>query len=109
MRTKNINPAKIIIAAVTTIWVIFSLLYIANDIWKDFKVLRYNTEVSYRSGYVTAINEVINLVEKNPCNIIPLHSGEKEISLVNIECVKNADTSEDAVSEGSVDENNATQ
>lgn len=64
------------------IWVVFSLVYILNDFWSDFKEKRLLQ--AYEQGRTDTINTVITEAEK--CQPFSVFSGEKQIQLMNLGC-----------------------
>jgi hypothetical protein len=75
---------KLILNIIFLLWLIFSLGYIINDLWSDFKVVKLNQ--AYQQGRIDTINELIR--QAQTCQQFPVFSGEKRVNLINIDCLK---------------------
>ncbi len=64
------------------LWIIFSLVYILNDIWQDFK--SQQLKKAYEQGKIDTINLLIKEAEK--CQPVPIFGGEKEIRVIKVGC-----------------------
>ena len=64
------------------LWTIFSLVYILNDIWQDFK--SQQLKKAYEQGKIDTINLLIKEAEK--CQPVPIFGGEKEIRVIKVGC-----------------------
>lgn len=75
---------KTILHILVLLWIIFSVAYIIWDLWSDFK----NVQIlnAYEQGRIDIINTLMQEAEK--CEPIPIFSGEKEIQLVDIDCLE---------------------
>jgi len=73
---------KIIGYFLIALWIIFSVVYIINDIWQDFKTQQLKK--AYEQGKIDTINLLIKEAEK--CQPVPIFSGEKEIRVIKIGC-----------------------
>ena len=75
---------KTILYLLVFAWVVFSIIYIINNIWSDFK----NVQIlnAYEQGRVETINQLIQEVEK--CQPVSVFSAGKEIQLINIDCLE---------------------
>ena len=73
---------KIIGYFLMALWIIFSVVYIINDIWQDFKTQQLKK--AYEQGKIDTINLLIKEAEK--CQPVPIFSGEKEIRVIKIGC-----------------------
>ncbi len=87
MKIKKLNKRVIFLAAVL-VWAVFSVWYIANDQWQDFKVREI--EESYEAGIQAGINKAVNtvIIEASKCTQVPLSNSEKEINVVSVECLQ---------------------
>lgn len=75
---------KSILYFLALLWIFFSVAYIVWDVWSDFKNVQMLN--AYEQGKIDIINALIQEAEK--CEPIPVFSGEKEIQLVNINCLE---------------------
>ena len=75
---------KLILNIILIIWIVFSVIYVAYDIWSDFKLKALNQ--AYQQGRADTINALIQQAEK--CESIPVFSGEKKIEVINVNCLK---------------------
>lgn len=78
---------KIALRIIIFLWIIFSLVYIFHDIWSDFK-LRQLTQ-AYQQGKADTINELLRQAEK--CDPFSVFSGEKQVQLINVDCLKTSE------------------
>ena len=75
---------KDILRIVLFLWVVFSVVYIANDIWTNYKDVQLVN--AYDQGKVDTVNFLIQEAEK--CEEIPVYSGDKEIRLIETSCLE---------------------
>ena len=75
---------KIIFSLIISIWIIFSIAYIANDVWQDFKVNLLTR--SYNQGREMAIQQIIQ--ESDKCQAFNIFNGEKSVDLISIKCLQ---------------------
>ena len=75
-------------------WLIFSLVYIGYDGWKDFRDQKLKQ--AYQNGYGSAVNDLIAEAEKCQPFVVFNTETKKEIQLMNIDCQQNtsAETSQ---------------
>lgn len=79
----NINSApKKILYFLVFLWVIFSVAYIVNDIWTNYKNVQLVQ--AYNQGRTDTINVLIQEAEK--CQSFSVYSEEKEIQLIKVGC-----------------------
>jgi len=79
----NINfKLKKILYFLVFLWIIFSVVYIVNDIWSNYKNVQLVQ--AYNQGKTDTINALIQEAEK--CQPFSVYSGEKEIQLIRIGC-----------------------
>lgn len=86
MVTKNIITKKNILIFIITLWVVFSVGYIARDQWQEFKT-RY-TQNAYQKGVSDSIKTLITVAEK--CVKVPLYDGDKKMEVVSVKCLQNS-------------------
>jgi len=81
--TVNFTP-KTIFCLLVFLWIVFSIVYIANDFWSNYK----NVQMAgaYEQGRIDTVNVLIQEAEK--CEPVPVSSGEKEILLMNLGCLE---------------------
>ena len=82
---------KITILVTIIIWIIFSVTYIINDQWQDFKIDQI--QVAYQNGASSSIKTIIS--ESAKCQPIPLFDGSTKVSLIAIECLQQAELEAD--------------
>jgi len=81
----NVTLSKnIILYFLVLLWIVFSLGYIINDLWSDFK----NVQISqaYQRARTEIINQLIQEAEK--CQPFSVFSGEKKIKLIKVDCLE---------------------
>ena len=77
---KKLPVPKIILA----LWLIFSVLYVANNEWNRFKAMVMQS--SYSQGVSDAVAKVIE--ESKSCKAFPINIGETKATLVSVDCLK---------------------
>ncbi len=75
---------KTIGSLILFLWLVFSVVYITNDIWSNYKDVQL--VLAYDQGRADVINTIIQ--EAETCQIVPVFSGEKEIMIVNMACLE---------------------
>ncbi|MFH1259016.1 MAG: hypothetical protein ABII74_04260 [Elusimicrobiota bacterium] len=79
------NIQKKIILLIGLIWIVFSVVYIARDLWDDFKINQINE--AYQQGRLDTINTLIQAAETS-CQAVPVSNGQKTIEIINAACQK---------------------
>lgn len=77
----NKFPAKKLILI---LWVAFSILYVGYNEWVRFRVLVMQN--AYNQGVGDAVAKVLD--ESKNCKGFPVNLGDKNATLVNVECLK---------------------
>jgi hypothetical protein len=75
---------KNILKLILFLWVVFSVVYICNNIWTNYKNVQLVE--AYNQGKADTINLLIQEAEK--CDEIPVFSGDKEIQLIETSCLE---------------------
>jgi hypothetical protein len=75
---------KTILYFLVFLWIVFSVVYIAWDIWSDFK----NVQIlnAYEQGRINTINVLITEAEK--CEPVTVTGVEKQISIIGTHCLE---------------------
>ena len=73
---------KTILYLILFLWVIFSVVYIINDVWSNYKKVQLVN--AYNQGKADTINALIQEADK--CQPFPVSNGEKEVQLTKIGC-----------------------
>ena len=75
---------KTILYFIVFVWILFSMVYIINDIWSDFK----NTRIlnAYEQGRIETINQLVR--ETEDCQPVSIFNEEKQIQLINTDCLE---------------------
>ena len=68
------------------LWVAFSVLYVAYNEYSRFKV--FAMQSSYNQGIQDAVAKVME--ESKNCKGFPINLGKDSVTLVNVECLKQA-------------------
>lgn len=68
------------------VWVVFSIFYVAYSEYTRFKV--FVMQGSYNKGIEDAVAKVLD--ESKNCKGFPINLGDKSVTLVNVECLKQA-------------------
>jgi len=73
---------KTILYLLVFLWIVFSIVYIINDIWSNFK----NVQISnaYQQGRADTVNTLITEAEK--CQPFSVFSAEKQVQLIKMGC-----------------------
>jgi hypothetical protein len=90
---------KTIIIFLIGIWIIFSFVYIVSDFWKHFK--NEQLAQAYQQGKTDTVNQAIDQAENKKCEPFSVYNKDKqkEVWLVNVECVQSATKKESGQSE----------
>lgn len=85
---------KIALMASTVFWVIFSIAYIAWDLWTDFQ--KDQLSVAYSQGYQQAVNDTVNQAmtqaENEKCEPFTIYNKEKKVDVINTKCLAQQST-----------------
>jgi len=65
------------------LWIVFSVVYIAWDLWSDFKNVQM-VQV-YEQGRIDTISALIQEAEK--CEPVLVTGAEKQISIISVHCL----------------------
>jgi len=76
------STKKTILSLILFLWVVFSVVYIINDVWSNYRDVQL--VAAYNQGKTDMVNTLIKEAEK--CEPIPVFTGEKEIQLIKIGC-----------------------
>ena len=80
---------------VATVWIIFSVVYIWYDQWRDLKNILLVD--AYTNWKTFTVNALFNEIKKADCKQpITVSLDDKSVSLIDIECLQNAQSSADA-------------
>lgn len=82
MNIRMVNYKKIIGAVVLTAWIIFSIVYIANDKWQDLQTIQIKQ--AYQQGVSDTVRAVIT--ESAKCAPVSLKDGDKKTEIVAVSC-----------------------
>jgi len=74
---------KTILYFLVFFWLVFSISYIFWDVWNDFNMRQLSN--AYQQGATDIINRLI--IESEKCQLIPIFSGEKQVQLINVNCL----------------------
>jgi hypothetical protein len=74
---------KLIFSLIVVLWVIFSAIYIAKDVWDDFKANQLAQ--TYQQAKLETINTLITQTETG-CQAISVSNGSKTIQVINAAC-----------------------
>lgn len=87
---------KYVIASAAAIWILFSLAYIAFDIWDDFK--KEQLSIAFQSGYQQgvsdAVSQALSQAENEKCEPFSIYNKEKRADVINTACLKQANSPE---------------
>jgi hypothetical protein len=77
---------KTILYSLISLWVFFSIVYIANDIWLNYRNVQMVRayEQGKEQGRAETITSLLREAEK--CEPVPIFIGEKETRLIEIGC-----------------------
>jgi len=76
---------KTIGSLVLFLWLVFSIVYIASDIWNNYKKIQLTA--AYNQGKTDTINALIKEADK--CQPVSIFGEEKDIQLMNLNCPAN--------------------
>jgi len=75
-------PTKNIGQIILAVWIIFSVVFIANSIWINFQTNRVNQAAA--AGYQQAVVDLVKQAET--CEAFPINVGEEKIELQKVGC-----------------------
>jgi len=81
----NLNK-KTIFFLIIILWIGFSVIYIALDLWNDFKFQEINR--AFESGRVETINQIIQQTVNRRCEPVRIFNEETEVNLIDMACVQ---------------------
>lgn len=79
----KINKLTIVII-VLIVWAVFSLVYMANDYWQDFKMGKM--QAAYSNGSSQAVAQIIERAKT--CEPVNLYAGETQVNLIDVACLQ---------------------
>lgn len=82
------NIFKIILC----VWIILSVVYIGYDLWSDFRTKAINQ--AYLAGKNDTISQLFKEAERPECQPISVYNNEKQIQLINVTCLKQANANQ---------------
>jgi hypothetical protein len=82
-KKNNKKPIATISIAILIVWIIFSVVYMANDQWSDFQLVKM--QQAYKSGIDDSVRTVIEEADK--CSMVPLYDGNQKIDVVSVKCL----------------------
>lgn len=67
-------------------------LYIANDIWNDFKDEQINTALQsgYEQGVAATVNQTMTQAENKECKAFSIYTKDKSVEVINTKCLQTA-------------------
>jgi len=82
---------KTIVITLVSIWIIFSVSYIAWDRWDRFK----NGQMvqAYNQGKTETINAVIAQAKNDKCDAFSIYNDKEQVQLINVSCLKQPEPS----------------
>ncbi len=85
---------KLVLCIISLIWLVFSIGYIAWDLWGDFKAGQMSA--AYQNGYAQAIINVAEEANKCASTGVPLNLGNDSegqpitVTIVGVSCLQPA-------------------
>ena len=87
--SKTINKKKILHIVIAT-YIVISAIFILIVLWNTF--LNYYSNNAFQQGQEIAIEQLINAAEDPSCQAIPIYSGDRQVSLINTDCLQLVET-----------------
>jgi len=83
---------KIIGMAVVLIWIIFSIAYIANDVWTDFQKEKINAALQsgYQQGVADTVDQAMTQAENKECKAFSIYNKDKSVEVISTKCLQKA-------------------
>lgn len=81
---REISYKKIIGAVVLFAWIIFSIVYIANDQWQVLQTVKMKQ--AYQQGVSDSVRAL--MTESAKCAPVPLVDGDKKVEVVAVSCLQ---------------------
>ena len=80
-----------VLKIVLLVWVIFSILYVGYTQYNYFR--KFVADSAYQKGLSDAVTQIIQHAQK--CEAFPISIDNQGVQLVNVECLKQQDTTVD--------------
>lgn len=73
-----------------SVWILFSIAYIAMDIWGDFQKEQVNAALQsgYQQGVTDTVTQAITQAENAKCEPFSIYNKDKKIDVINVTCLK---------------------
>lgn len=70
----------------------FSIAYIANDIWSDFKTEQINDALQsgYKQEVAATVNQAMAQAENKECKAFSIYTKDKSVEVINTKCLQTA-------------------
>ncbi len=72
------NIGQIVLA----VWIIFSVIFVGNNVWQNYKVNQVNAAI--QAGYQQAVVDLVK--QAKSCEAFPINIGESSIELKKVGC-----------------------
>lgn len=84
---------KMINIAFVFVWTIFSIAYIANDIWTDFQKEQIGSALQsgYQQGVSDTVNQALTQAKNEKCEPFSFYNEKEQVQLININCLQQPD------------------
>ena len=77
-------PTEGIGQIILAVWIIFSVVFVSNNIWQNFQINQVNQAAS--AGYQQAVVDLMQ--QANTCEAFPINLGESSIQLQKLGCAQ---------------------
>lgn len=94
-QTSYVKTSATIGMIVLILWIIFSVLYMVNDQWNDFQLVKM--QQAYNKGVADSISTLIT--ESDKCSAVPLYYENQRIDVVAVKCLPKQEDSEAEIQE----------
>lgn len=87
---------KIISIVIVLVWIVFSIVYIANDVWTDFQKEQINSALQsgYQQGVSDTVDQAMTQAENKECKAFSIYNKDKSVEVINTKCLQSAKETE---------------
>ncbi|MFA6096470.1 MAG: hypothetical protein WC788_02475 [Candidatus Paceibacterota bacterium] len=81
---------KAVSLVAVSFWILFSVVYVAIDIWDDFKKEQLSAALQsgYQQGKTDMINAAISQAKNEKCDPFSIYNDKEQVQLISVSCLK---------------------
>ena len=77
---------KYILKVILIIWLVAATVYFLLDVFGKYELKK--SQEAYVAGYQGAVEDIIKKAQEDTCANFNVQSGDKKVSIVNVDCFK---------------------